>query len=121
MNTTELESMAQIIAQLVEDSSPTKLLILTKSTGGLATYNRNFLTALPDDYNAAVICLSDNALPYAKGLDTLNEQLEGIERVTPYALPMNRYAIGVGDLWYSVTGRVGRLSNTGYAQQTGCM
>jgi L-malate glycosyltransferase len=65
-----------------------RLLNITKSTGGLATYNRRMLTRLDQElFDIHVVCLSDNNLEFAR-------ELQGYG-LTATPMKMNRYAIDV--------------------------
>lgn len=66
--------------------APIKLLIVTKSTGGLAHYNLAMCKRLDQSqFDIHVVCLSDNNEPYAAELRELG--------VDAQPMAMNRYAI----------------------------
>lgn len=69
-----------------------RVLSVTKSTGGLAFYNRDLCKRLDrDKFDMHVLCLSENNEKYAAEMRELG--------VTAYTMEMNRYAIDVfGDL-----------------------
>lgn len=69
-----------------------RVLSVTKSTGGLAFYNRDLCKRLDrDKFDMHVLCLSENNEKYAAEMRELG--------VTAYTMEMNRYAIDIfGDL-----------------------
>ncbi|KUJ78102.1 hypothetical protein AVO45_09085 [Ruegeria marisrubri] len=70
----------------------TKILALTKSTGGIAFYNKLLLSSLNrEQFESHTICLSEGSQSYAEGLRSLGLGAE--------EFPMDRYRISpVGDL-----------------------
>ena len=75
-------------------SRPIRLLLVTKSTGGVASYVRTLVHGLDRQrYDITVACLSENGKEFAAEL----RQIDGVQA---FSLAMNRYKVNpLTDAW----------------------